>query len=67
MPKTRKEYFIRLFIRSIIFIICLIICFKPNFYEILEGMNFFEVTNVVLRCSNCTDKLCTQYCKKLRK
>lgn len=27
---------------------------------------FFEMTKVALRCSNCTDKLCTQYCKKLR-
>ena len=27
---------------------------------------FWEVTNVSLRCSECTDKLCTQYCKKLR-
>jgi hypothetical protein len=28
---------------------------------------FSEMTNVALRCSNCTDKLCTQYCKKIRK
>ncbi len=27
---------------------------------------FWEVTNVALRCSECTDKLCTQYCHKLR-
>ena len=27
---------------------------------------FSEMTNVALRCSKCTDKLCTQYCKKLR-
>ena len=27
---------------------------------------FFEKTNGALRCSKCTDKLCTQYCKKLR-
>ena len=27
---------------------------------------FSEITNVALRCTNCTDKLCTQYCKKLR-
>ncbi len=27
---------------------------------------FWETTNVALRCSECTDKLCTQYCKKLR-
>ncbi len=28
---------------------------------------FWEQTNVALRCSECTDKLCTQYCQKLRR
>ena len=28
---------------------------------------FWEITNVALRCTECTDKLCTQYCQKLRK
>lgn len=28
---------------------------------------FWEITNEALRCSECTDKLCTQYCRKLRK
>jgi len=28
---------------------------------------FWEITNTALRCSECTDKLCTQYCQKLRK
>ena len=27
---------------------------------------FWEMTNISLKCSECTDKLCTQYCKKLR-
>lgn len=27
---------------------------------------FWENTNLALKCSNCTDKLCTQYCRKLR-
>lgn len=27
---------------------------------------FYEITNLALRCSECTDKLCTQYCRKLR-
>lgn len=27
---------------------------------------FWEHSNKALRCSECTDKLCTQYCKKLR-
>ncbi|MBQ2881478.1 MAG: hypothetical protein IJE40_04360 [Clostridia bacterium] len=28
---------------------------------------FWEYSNAALQCSKCTDKLCTQYCKKLRK
>jgi len=28
---------------------------------------FWEQTNVALQCSQCTDKLCTQYCQKLRR
>lgn len=28
---------------------------------------FWEQTNSALKCSECTDKLCTQYCQKLRK
>ena len=27
---------------------------------------FWEKTNLALKCSECTDKLCTQYCRKLR-
>ena len=28
---------------------------------------FCEMTNLSLRCAECTDKLCTQYCQRLRK
>jgi hypothetical protein len=27
---------------------------------------FWEYSNSSLKCSECTDKLCTQYCRKLR-
>jgi len=27
---------------------------------------FWENSNMALKCSECTDKLCTQYCRKLR-
>ena len=27
---------------------------------------FSEMTNAALKCSECTDKLCTQYCQKCR-
>ena len=47
MSKTRKNYFARLFVRIVIFIVCLIMCFKPQFYNILEGMNFFDRFHVL--------------------
>ena len=34
---------------------------------ILYPERFWENSNMALRCSECTDKLCTQYCRKLRK
>ncbi len=33
---------------------------------LLYPERFWEQTNTALRCSNCTDKLCSQYCRKLR-
>ncbi len=33
---------------------------------LLYPERFWEVTNIALKCSECTDKLCTQYCRKLR-
>lgn len=42
MSKTRKLYFICLFGRIVIFIVGLLMCFKPQFYDILKGMNFFR-------------------------
>lgn len=33
---------------------------------IIYPERFWEISNTALRCSECTDKLCTQYCKKLR-
>ena len=40
------------------------------FWEVcvmLYPERFWEHSNVSLSCDNCTDKLCTQYCQKLRK
>lgn len=28
---------------------------------------FWDKSNLALKCSECTDRLCTQYCQKLRK
>ena len=33
---------------------------------ILYPERFWEKSNMALKCSECTDKLCTQYCRKLR-
>ena len=35
-------------------------------FVLIYPERFWENTNVALKCSECTDKLCTQYCKKLR-
>ena len=42
MSITRKRYFIRLYLRIAIFITCLIMCFYPQNFNILDGMNFFK-------------------------
>ena len=34
---------------------------------LLYPERFWEYSNVALSCSECTDKLCTQYCQKLRR
>ena len=34
---------------------------------LLYPERFWEKSNAALKCSECTDKLCTQYCQKLRK
>lgn len=34
---------------------------------ILYPERFWDRSNAALKCSECTDKLCTQYCQKLRK
>ncbi len=47
MSITRKRYFIRLICRIIIFIACLCLCFKPDFYNIIEGMNFFKQFHIL--------------------
>ncbi|MBQ3020608.1 MAG: hypothetical protein IJD92_00100 [Bacilli bacterium] len=47
MSITRKRYFIRLIGRILIFIGCFIMSFKPNFYDILYGMNFFKGFHVL--------------------
>ena len=43
MSKTRRNYFLRLICRSIIFLLCCgAALFRPESFRILEGMNFFS-------------------------
>jgi len=34
---------------------------------LLYPERFWEKSNAALKCSECTDKLCIQYCQKLRR
>ena len=54
-------YSLSLFVMSLI---CFIIW---ELAVLIFPERFSEITNEALRCNNCTDKLCTQYCQKLRK
>ncbi len=42
-----------------------LVVWELNIY--LHPERFWENSNMALKCSECTDKLCTQYCQKLRK
>lgn len=42
MSPTRKHYFARLFGRIAIFVVCLLLCFDPQVFDILKGVNFFD-------------------------
>lgn len=48
MSKTRRNYIVRLVLRSIVFVLCVFLwIFKPEEYDILEGMNFFKRFSVL--------------------
>lgn len=46
MSPTRKQYLLRLIGRIMVFILCLVLCFKPQNFEILKGMNFFDKLHI---------------------
>ncbi len=50
-----------------LFGIALIIILVWELSILMYPERFWEFSNDALKCSNCTDKLCTQYCQKLRK
>lgn len=47
MSVTRKRYFLRLLVRIAIFILCLIMCFDSQNFDILKGMNFFREFHIL--------------------
>ena len=50
-----------------LFIIAVIIWIIWEVCVFIYPERFWENSNMALKCSECTDKLCTQYCRKLKK
>ncbi len=50
-----------------IFIMAVVAWLVWELFVAIYPERFSEMTNTALRCSECTDKLCTQYCRKIRK
>lgn len=58
---VRSFYALSLFFMSLLAFLAWEVCI------LLHPERFSEQSNAALACANCTDKLCTQYCQKLRK
>ena len=54
------------FFAESLFVLSLIVWIVWELCIFLHPERFWEQTNQALKCSECTDKLCTQYCRKLR-
>ncbi len=50
-----------------LFLMALIVWVVWELCVLLYPERFWEFSNEALQCSSCTDKLCTQYCQKLRR
>jgi len=59
--------FIRGFYPLSLFTMSLIVFIVWESCIVLFPERFWEQSNAALQCANCTDKLCTQYCRKLRR
>ena len=58
--------FLRGFFTQTLFLFSFVIWLVWEICVMMHPERFWEDTNAALRCSECTDKLCTQYCRKLR-
>lgn len=59
--------FVKGFYTQSLFVFAFVIWLIWELCIMMYPERFSEETNIALRCSECTDKLCTQYCRKLRK
>ena len=59
--------FIPSFFARSLFLLSLVVLILWEFMAFLHPERFWEQTNEALRCTACTDKLCTQYCQKIRR
>ena len=58
--------FVRGFFARSLVIVAVVCWLLWELCVLLYPERFWEWSNEALKCSNCTDKLCTQYCQKLR-
>ena len=58
--------FIPSFYALSLFFVSLLVFLIWEIAILLHPERFWDKTNAALQCANCTDKLCTQYCQKLR-
>jgi len=59
--------FINSFFTRSLFLLSLAVFALWEVCAFLHPERFWEQTNEALRCAACTDKLCTQYCQKIRR
>ena len=58
--------FVRGFYTQSLFLLSVIVWVVWELCVLKHPERFWEKSNMALQCSECTDKLCTQYCRKLR-
>lgn len=59
--------FVKGFFSRSLLILAILVWGLWELFVMIYPERFWEKSNAALQCANCTDKLCTQYCRKLRK
>ena len=57
--------FVKSFYSWSLFFMSLLVFIVWELFVLMYPERFWEQSNDALKCANCTDKLCTQYCRKL--